>query len=428
MVSFAKDLDVIFSSAATPTIEFLYSHFLPSSKLSPRPLIFLRSFSLSRLKREVDSRILKAVAIENSKASKIHENNNNEPVIPIVDVEDGIVRTPHASPDTADKSTSLLENTGSIGSYNDILKLYGPLDLNAVSCRNNSFNRILIGEENVGALLVPSSSQEQMAEALRAGLHSKINDHSTGSKKLEKGSIELKSQQDPISDMGDIEDDTVNPVVSGSSQTCRIDLHEEVIEDAKNNEKTLFQVMQSLMVKLASALPIQVEWKEASALPIQVERNEASALPIQVERKEASALSIQVKWKKALALLIQFERKEGLTLPIQVERKKASTLPIQVEQNKASALPIQVEWKEASTLPIQVERKEASALSIQIERNEASAFHIQIEWKEASTLPIQIKTEGSIATSDSSRTERCIALSFRVFVFSSRRLKKLGEY
>ncbi|XP_039056313.1 uncharacterized protein LOC120199221 [Hibiscus syriacus] len=370
MVSFAKDPDVIFSSAVAPTIEFFYSHFLPSPKLSPYPLIFLRSFSLSRLKREVDSRILKDVAIENSKyvdaaieivlfeilsymskqtvvassssrrsnprvppnraldeeedplleanevlrdvvltgtaidvgsieassaasTSKIHENNNNEPadvetnelillgntekcseigkaessvslsalginnLFPYVnleikgsgskdqtiDVEDGIVRTPHASPDTADKSTSLLENTGSIGSYNDILKLYGPLDLNAVSCRNNSFNRILIGEENVGALLVPSSAQEQMAEALRAGLHSEINDHSTGSEKLEKGSIELKSQQDPIYDMGDIKDDTVNSIVSGSSQTCRIDLHEEVIEDAKNNEKTLFQTI-----------------------------------------------------------------------------------------------------------------------------------------------------------------------------------------
>ncbi|XP_039043023.1 uncharacterized protein LOC120182063 [Hibiscus syriacus] len=229
--------------------------------------------------------------------SKIHENNNNEPadvetdelillgttekcaeigkaksivslsalgidnLLPYVNleikgsgskdqtvaIEDGIVRTPHASPDTADNSTSLLENTDSSGSYNDILNLYGPVDLNAVSCRNSSFNGILIGEENAEALLVPSSSLEQMAEALGAGLHSEINDHSTGSEKLGGGSIELKSQQDPISDMGNIEDDTINPVVSRSSQTCRIDLREEVIEDAKNSEKNLFQAMQSIL-------------------------------------------------------------------------------------------------------------------------------------------------------------------------------------
>ena len=34
----------------------------------------------------------------------------------------------------------------------------------------------------------------------------------------------------------DIEDDTFNTVVSRSSQTCRINLLEEIIEDAKNNK------------------------------------------------------------------------------------------------------------------------------------------------------------------------------------------------
>ncbi|KAL4366350.1 hypothetical protein GQ457_05G002620 [Hibiscus cannabinus] len=37
---------------------------------------------------------------------------------------------------TADNSTSLLENNGRSGSSNDNLKFDGPVDLNAVSCRN----------------------------------------------------------------------------------------------------------------------------------------------------------------------------------------------------------------------------------------------------------------------------------------------------
>ncbi|KAL1065565.1 hypothetical protein V6Z11_D12G005600 [Gossypium hirsutum] len=131
---------------------------------------------------------------------EIRESGSSSKDRPI-DIEDGFVRAPHASSDTADNSTSLLENTG---------------------------------EENAVAALVPSSSQEQMQEALRAGLHSESS-HSSDSEKQESGAL------------GNIEDDTFNPVVSRSSQTCRIDLLEEVIEDAKNNKKTLFQAMQSIM-------------------------------------------------------------------------------------------------------------------------------------------------------------------------------------
>ncbi|GMI69373.1 hypothetical protein HRI_000606600 [Hibiscus trionum] len=204
-------------------------------------------------------------------------------------IEDMIVRTPHASPDTADNSTSLLENTGSSGSSNDKLNFGGPVDLNAVSCRNSSLNGILKGEENAVALLVPSSSQEQMAEALRAGLHSESHDHSTGSEKQERGSIELKSRQNPISDMGGIEDDTFNHGVSRSSQTCIIDLLEEVIEDAKNNKKTLFQAMQSIM-----DLTREVELQEEAA-ELAKEECAKGGLDILVEVEELKQMLAHAK-------------------------------------------------------------------------------------------------------------------------------------
>ncbi|KAL4379531.1 hypothetical protein GQ457_02G003160 [Hibiscus cannabinus] len=214
--------------------------------------------------------------------SKFHENNNNEladvetdELVLLGNTEKGAeigkakssvslsalgIDNPHASPDTADNSTSLLENTGSSGGSNDNLNFVGPVVLNTVSCRNSSLNGTLIREENAVALLVPSSSQEQMAETRRAGLHFESDDHSTVSEKQERGSIELKSHQDPISDMGNIKDDTFAPVVSRSSQTCRIDLLEKVIEDAKNNKKTLFQAMQSIMYLMR-----EVELQEEAA-------------------------------------------------------------------------------------------------------------------------------------------------------------------
>ncbi|MBA0591571.1 hypothetical protein Gorai_008583 [Gossypium raimondii] len=153
---------------------------------------------------------------------EIRESGSSSKDRPI-DVEVGFVRAPHASSDTADNSTSLLENTGTSGSSSGHLIFDGPVDLHAVLCRNSSLDATLVGEENAVAALVPSSSQEQMQEALRAGLHSESS-HSSDSEKQESGAL------------GNIEDDTFNPVVSRSSQTCRIDLLEEVIEDGKNNK------------------------------------------------------------------------------------------------------------------------------------------------------------------------------------------------
>ncbi|TYG80085.1 hypothetical protein ES288_D02G188200v1 [Gossypium darwinii] len=113
------------------------------------------------------------------------------------DIEDGFPRTPQvASFTSADDTAPLLEN----GSSDDKLNFDGPMDFNEDLCRSSSFNGTMVGEENAVSMLVPSYSQEQLPE---------------------------------------IFDETFNTVVSRSSQTCRIDLLEEIIEDAKDN-KVLF--------------------------------------------------------------------------------------------------------------------------------------------------------------------------------------------
>ncbi|TYG72915.1 hypothetical protein ES288_D04G058500v1 [Gossypium darwinii] len=143
-------------------------------------------------------------------------------------------RTPQVAPFTsADDTAPLLENGGS----DDKLNFDGPMDFNKDLCRRSSFNGTMVGEENAVSMLVPSYSQEQLPEIF----------------------VGLKSQQGCIGEMSDVEDETFNTVVSRSSQTCRIDLLEEIIEDAKDNKKILFQTMQSIM-----NLMKEVELQEAA--------------------------------------------------------------------------------------------------------------------------------------------------------------------
>ncbi|XVF80469.1 hypothetical protein PTKIN_Ptkin15bG0076400 [Pterospermum kingtungense] len=193
---------------------------------------------------------LNALGTENSMLYAVHEtkesgsSSNRD-----IDIEDCFLRTPHVSLVTlANDCIPLLENTSGRGSSNDYLKYNGLLDLNVDLCKNSSLNRTMVKEENTVAMSFPSSSQNQVPEGLRAGLNSESGFmiHSTDSVKQEK-CLKLKSEQDIISKMGDIDNDSFNPVDSRTSQTCRIDLLEEIIEDAKYNKKILFQAMQSIM-------------------------------------------------------------------------------------------------------------------------------------------------------------------------------------
>ncbi|PPD98066.1 hypothetical protein GOBAR_DD04933 [Gossypium barbadense] len=146
------------------------------------------------------------------------------------DIEDGFPRTPQVAPFTsADDTTPLLEN----GSSDDKLNFDGPMDFNEDLCRNSSFNGTMVGEENVVSMLVPSYSQEQLPEIF----------------------VGLKSQQGCIGEMSDVEDETFNTVVSRSSQTCRIDLLEENIEDAKDNNKLNFKRQLPNKQELKQMLP-----------------------------------------------------------------------------------------------------------------------------------------------------------------------------
>ncbi|XP_022771078.1 uncharacterized protein LOC111314213 [Durio zibethinus] len=258
----ASNMDSLETPNAAATSKFLENNNNEAAEIETEELILVGN---AEIQKDKSSFSLNALGIDNSLlyANLQIKESGSSSKDRAIDIKDGFVRSPRVSPVTrANDSTSLLGNTGSSGSSNDELNFDGPVDLNVDLCRNSSLNRTMLGEENVVGLLVPSSSQEQMPEGLRAGLRSESGSviHSTDSENQERGSVELKSLLDSISEMGDIEDDTFNPAVSRSSKTCRIDLLEEIIENAKNNKKTLFQAMQSMM-----NLMREVELKEEAA-------------------------------------------------------------------------------------------------------------------------------------------------------------------
>ena len=236
-----SNVDSLEKPNAAATYKFHENNNNEAADIETEELILLGN---SEIRKDKSSFSLNASGINNSLLYTNREikESGSSSKDRVIDVEDGLVRAPWVSLVTsADDSTPLLENTGSSGNFNDKSNFVGLVDLNADLRRNSSLNGTMVAEENAVGLLIPSSSQEEMPEGLRAVLHSENSSviHSTDSEKQERGSVEPKSQQDFISEMGCIEDDTFKPIVSGSSQTCRIDLLEEIIEDAKTN-KVLF--------------------------------------------------------------------------------------------------------------------------------------------------------------------------------------------
>ncbi|KAK8482161.1 hypothetical protein V6N13_131860 [Hibiscus sabdariffa] len=249
------------------------------------------------------------------------------------DIEDTFPRTPQVSQLTlADDSTLLSENAGSIGSSSDKLNFDGLVNLNGDLCRNNSLNGTMVGEEKSAGLLIPSYSSEQLPEGLKTDQHFESGSmtHSIHSLKQEKGYVDLESQQDCFGEMSDIEDDTFNPAVSGSSQTCRIDIFDEIIEDAKSNKKILFQTMETIM-----NLMKDVELQEAAAEQAKEEAAKGGMeILLKVEElkqmlphaKEANGLHAGEVYGEKAILVTEVKELENRLLSLSDERDKSLSI------------------------------------------------------------------------------------------------------
>ncbi|KHF99960.1 putative methyltransferase C20orf7, mitochondrial [Gossypium arboreum] len=225
----SSNVDSLEAQSAATTSKFHDNNNNKAADIETEELILLGNTEIQKSKSsfswnaaEVDNSLLYA----NLETKELGSSSQDR----TTDIEDGFPRTPQVAPFTSvDDTAPLLEN----GSSNDKLNFDGSVDLNEDLCRISSLNGTMVGEENAVSMLVPSYSQEQLPESF----------------------VGLKSQQGYIGEMSDVEDETFNPVVSRSSQTCRIDLLEEIIEDAKDNK-----TMQSIM-----DLMKEVELQEAAA-------------------------------------------------------------------------------------------------------------------------------------------------------------------
>ncbi|KAK9201695.1 hypothetical protein WN944_016901 [Citrus x changshan-huyou] len=123
----------------------------------------------------------------------------------------------------------------------------------------------------VGSSL-PSSVQQHTSDVSESGFHLEVGSSSTtdSGKPDANGSSDLMSKQEnSVNGKCNIEDDsTITTIVTGSGQICRIDLLEEMIEDAKNNKKNLFKAMESVMNMMREVEIQERAAKEAKAAAV----------------------------------------------------------------------------------------------------------------------------------------------------------------
>ncbi|KDO68793.1 hypothetical protein CISIN_1g004517mg [Citrus sinensis] len=123
----------------------------------------------------------------------------------------------------------------------------------------------------VGSSL-PSSVQQHTSDVSESGFHLEVGSSSTtdSGKPDANGSSDLMSKQEnSVNGKCNIEDDsTITTIVTRSGQICRIDLLEEMIEDAKYNKKNLFKAMESVMNMMREVEIQERAAKEAKAAAV----------------------------------------------------------------------------------------------------------------------------------------------------------------
>lgn len=171
--------------------------------------------------------------------------------------------------------TVLTDQSCSSNGYlnNGIQDCEGSVELVGVTCEKSPFScPVLSIEDNINKI-VPSSAQEitpkgDLNEAVGSGNNSTYPTHFEN---LEGDSSSAgQYKQDSVNDMGDYNSEPDLDIAdTRSSQICRIDILEEIIEDSKSNKKTLFQAMETVI-----DLMKQVDLEEEAA---ELAKQEASS-------------------------------------------------------------------------------------------------------------------------------------------------------
>ncbi|KAL2556813.1 uncharacterized protein Fot_01552 [Forsythia ovata] len=175
------------------------------------------------------------------------------------------------------------------------------------------------------------------------------------------------SKVETTSEMADIEDEyTLNTTVSRSGQICSIDFLEEIISDARNNKKTLFSVMESVI-----SLMKEVELKEKDAEQAEEEAakggfdilNRAEDLQKLLQHaKEANDMHAGEVYGEKAILATELRELQSRVFSLSDERDKS--LAILDEMRQTLEVRIAVAENERESAEQEKLEKEKSALKV----------------------------------------------------------------
>ncbi|XP_031263787.1 uncharacterized protein LOC116122020 [Pistacia vera] len=223
----------------------------------------------------------------------------------------------------------------------------------------------LVVVEMIDAPLVPPSVQEETSDASESDLLQSVIVYNTSSTDCKESDASGSSD---IVEKGATKDDlTINTVVTRSGQICRIDLLEEIIENARNNKKTLFSAMESVMNMMRE---VEIQEKAAEEAKIEASKGgldiltkveelkhmltcakaandmhggeiygEKAILATEVRELQTRLLSLSDERDKSLAILDEMrETLEGRLAVAEEVRKEAEEEKLRKEESARSSL------------------------------------------------------------------------------------------
>ncbi|CAL0320580.1 unnamed protein product [Lupinus luteus] len=263
-------------------------------------------------------------------------------------------------------------------------------------------NHLLEKSETLAEAESSDAQAEQVHEPNASSLQSVFDSRppiSVG-KNLEDGSF--FKQDFCSSETSDVEDE--NNALSESSQVCRIDLLEEIIDEAKTNKKTLFSSMESLI-----NLMREVELQEKAAEEANAEASrEGSAILIRVEEhktmlahaKETNDMRAGEVYGEKAILVTEMRELQSRLLSLSDERDKSLAILAEMRQILEARLVAAEEMKKvAEHENLEKEKSARKALAEQeamMEKVVEESVRLQKEVEENSKLQEFLMDRGRV--------------------------------
>ncbi|RID70802.1 hypothetical protein BRARA_C02785 [Brassica rapa] len=346
--------------------------------------------SLTELFPQIDARILKAVAIEHPKDADLAAAVVISEIVPKFFPDDEHNKTPALKVEVGRDipnggSETGASSSGTIplaldGTRSPVTELLstedrltnGDLDIQSKSMIGSDESRVVSSplagikltsdcwEDNSESTQNSSERSDDVREALSGSLTGENSDAElSGSVLVEetsKGSLEVENGDSELAG-------AFRSSVSRSTQGCKIDHLEQIIEDAKSNKKTLFIVMESIMNLMRE---VELQEKEAEKVKEDATRGGFDTLKkvedlkkILAHAKEGNDMDAGEVYGERSVLATEVNELENRLLSLSEERDKSLSVLDEMRGVLEMRLAAALEIKNAAEKEIQ--EKEGSA-------------------------------------------------------------------